>query len=253
MAWVAFDCGILNHPKMTALPSDTARLGFIAVVLEAKQQRQPGRFADTRHFRAVMGRYARFLPLYIERRLIDQESDGSLLVHDWADYQRDKADTTAAERMRRHRERQRDGERDAPVTRNSHASPAGGRAVAVSVPVVVQEENDDLGTDSGALVRVVERLANRTFGFSPGSRVWQTMLDDERALGKAKVEAAYRAVVAEADGPVDIAGIIYAGHKRLFPIPDAPRVSPAQRKQSEHDELLAKARRGELRTRPVPS
>lgn len=141
MPFAIVDCGLLNHPKVVALPSDTARLGWVAVLLLAKQQVQPGGFASAKHFRHVMGRYGRFLPNYIAERLLDEDPDGRLLVHDWRDYQRDKTDNTSAERQRRYRERHGGGNGESnggvtpSVTPSPNAPHAGGRAVPVPVSV----------------------------------------------------------------------------------------------------------------------
>jgi hypothetical protein len=257
MPWITVDCDILDHPKLVALPSDSARLGWLATMLEAKRQRQPGRFANERHYKHVIGKYARFLALYLAGGLLEREGE-ALVIHDWSQHQRDRTDTTNAERQRRHRERQAEA-RDVtqPVTplRNDSHAHAGPVAVDVGVSVPVEEDDDEgtLRTRVARLGVLIRQLTRRDFRYREGSAIWQTMTDDLVAVGDEKLAAAYRAVVADATGPLDEAGVVYGAHKRLFQIPDAPRVSPAQRKQSEHDELLAKARRGELRTRPVPS
>lgn len=89
-------------------------------------------------------------------------------------------------------------------------------------------EIEDLrATPAGRILRLVTDLTHRDFGFTPGSRPWTTLFDDVEALGADAVEAAYRATVAAADRPLDAAGVIFGGHKRLYPIPSAPRPTPA--------------------------
>lgn len=147
MTFVWIDCDLLEHPKVAQLPSDAARLGFVAVIFRAKRQAKPGRFANEQHFRYVMGRFGKFLPAYIAQHLIDVEADGVLSVHDWYDYQRDKVDTTAADRQRRYRERHRNGDSNDVTDVTDNASHAGGRAVAL--PVDVDVNSSGLGSGEG--------------------------------------------------------------------------------------------------------
>ena len=95
------------------------------------------------------------------------------------------------------------------------------------------------------VVQLVETLTERTFGYTAGSKVWQMLSDDVGQLGVERVGAAYREVKDKANGsPLDAAGMVYGGHKHLFPIPDGPeRMTPAERKRAERDEVLANIRR----------
>ena len=86
-AWFAVECGMHKHEKMAGLSSDMARLGWYAVLAEAKLQKRQGHFASEAHFRAVVGRYARFLKEYVAAHLLDAEADGGLSVHDWRRHQ----------------------------------------------------------------------------------------------------------------------------------------------------------------------
>lgn len=85
--WITVDCELGKHPKMAALPNDSARYGWLLTLLEAKKQRHPGTFASANHFRLVMGRHGRFLNDYVAAKLIDRGTGGSLLVHDWQRHQ----------------------------------------------------------------------------------------------------------------------------------------------------------------------
>jgi hypothetical protein len=133
MSWITMDTKLPDHPKMAALPNDTARYGWILTLLEAKEQKAPGTFATANHFRHVLGKYGRYLQDYIKVGLLD-EVGGHIEVHDWSEYQRDR---TATERQRRHRDKDvtvTDENRDTSVPR------AGASAVALAVPVVVPTE-----------------------------------------------------------------------------------------------------------------
>jgi hypothetical protein len=103
---------VSRNPKLAALPSDTARLGyFYAVLGEAKLLRPCGRFASRGQWLEVAGRFARFLPQYLAQGLIEQAPalckkcsprwgelpPGTLVVHDWHEHQTDPG---AAERAR---------------------------------------------------------------------------------------------------------------------------------------------------------
>lgn len=101
MAWIALDCGLFEHEKFARLPTDHARLGWIATLLAAKRQPRPGRFANDDHLRLVLGRFARWVPAYFEAELLETTADG-IVIHDWDRYQRDP---TNAERQERYRSR----------------------------------------------------------------------------------------------------------------------------------------------------
>lgn len=101
VAWITVDAGLPEHPKLTGLPSDAARWSWLVIVCAAKRQRKPGRFADAKHLREVVGRHARHLPAFIGAGLIEATAEG-LVIHDWAEYQRDP---TNADRQQRHRDK----------------------------------------------------------------------------------------------------------------------------------------------------
>ena len=98
MAWITLDVGLPKHPKLAELPNDSARFGWIAVLCESKAQRRPGTFASVRHFREVMGRFAKHLADYEAVGLLERDDDGTLRVHDWERHQ-------WSVRQARHRER----------------------------------------------------------------------------------------------------------------------------------------------------
>ena len=87
MQWISLDIGLAKHPKMAELPNDTCRYGWIVTLCEAKAQTRPGVFASHRHFREVLGRFGKYLPLYLDARLLEENEDGSLSVHDWKRHQ----------------------------------------------------------------------------------------------------------------------------------------------------------------------
>lgn len=87
MSWITVDIDLPKHPKLAELPNDTARFGWLAVLCEAKRQRNAGAFASDRHFREVLGRFGKYLPDYLAARLLERHEDGSLAVHGWQQYQ----------------------------------------------------------------------------------------------------------------------------------------------------------------------
>ena len=87
MQWISLDIGLAKHPKMAELPNDTCRYGWIVTLCEAKAQTRPGVFASHCHFREVLGRFGKYLPLYLGARLLEENEDGSLSVHDWKRHQ----------------------------------------------------------------------------------------------------------------------------------------------------------------------
>src|ERR1041385_1693949 len=126
MSWITVDTGLVDHPKIAALPNDASRWGWMVTLLEAKRQRTPGTFASPKHYRHVVGKLGRYLQDYLDAGLLD-DVEGRLDIHDWPEYQRDR---TATERQRRHRDvtvTVTDGKRDTTVPR------AGAGVVAVPV------------------------------------------------------------------------------------------------------------------------
>lgn len=102
--YVAMDATIRSNAKLAALPSDTARLGWLYVGLgSAKLQRPSGCFRSRAHWNEVAGRFAKHLAQYLSQGLIEEAPrlcerceavwprlpDGSLVVHDWKRHQTD--------------------------------------------------------------------------------------------------------------------------------------------------------------------
>jgi hypothetical protein len=125
--WVKVKIGARRSGKLATLPSDTARLGYFYVLLEAKVQRRMGVFDNRAHFNEVLGRFSRHLDAYITADLIHEAPSlcadcrssypslqrGQLAVHD---YTREQRDPTHADRQADYRGRVRDVDSDATVT-----------------------------------------------------------------------------------------------------------------------------------------
>jgi hypothetical protein len=123
--WVALDVDVRKDERLVALPSDTARYGYVAGILaEARLATPRGVFANRAHLVEAIGRFARFIPHYLDTGLIEQApklcpdcrdrfghiGQGALVVHNWHPKQNDP---TRAERDERYRSRQEpDGKAD---------------------------------------------------------------------------------------------------------------------------------------------
>lgn len=113
--WVKVKIGARRSGKIAGLPSDSARLGYFYVLLEAKVQRRMGVFDNRTHFVEVLGRFGRFLPAYLEAGLVHEAPSlcpeckrrhraatrGQIVVHD---YLREQRDPTNADRQAAWRE-----------------------------------------------------------------------------------------------------------------------------------------------------
>src|SRR5690348_6928036 len=107
--WVAVAADVRRSDKLAALPSDTARWGWLVLLGEAKLLRRQGSFSPGQ-WSEVMGRYAKYLPDYITTGLVHRAptfcdadhiaaclrgrgpfSKDTLVVHDWPKHQREHA------------------------------------------------------------------------------------------------------------------------------------------------------------------
>lgn len=104
--WVAVEATIRRSPKMTGLPNDTARYGWIVALGEAKLLQRGGAFLPGQ-WEEVMGRYTRHKAEYVAAGLLHVTPcvcpepkcmrgrgpypDGTLVVHKWGVYQREHA------------------------------------------------------------------------------------------------------------------------------------------------------------------
>ena len=222
--WIRVEADVHRHPRVVALPSAAARWAFIVTLAEGKAV--DGRWTSVRHYRAcVPPAEARYLPAMVSAGLLVMDGD-AVVIHDWDDYQVSRKDPTAAERMRRHRDRQRDASPERDVTRNDLRT---SRALSLSMSPSPSQTTDGAeypvpraGEDVWRVVQVVEELVGQ-FGYTRGSPVFEKLAADVVSCGPDRVEATYRDLRTEfRDEPMDVAQLVYGGHKRLFPIPQAP-------------------------------
>ena len=87
MSWIAVDVDLWAHPKMSALPNDTARYGWLVVLSQAKSQKPAGTFASEKHFKEVMGRFGRYMNDYFGARLLFTDAEGRVAINDWQKHQ----------------------------------------------------------------------------------------------------------------------------------------------------------------------
>lgn len=236
--WWRTDADAHKSDKLVRLPGDAARWAWFTMGCEAKVQRHMGVFADRAYLRFLLGAYARHLPALERNDLVHEwptpcadcatdyrgtATDGAMVVHN---YRRKQVDPTNADRQARFRERhgQSDAESNGDVTSISRAESQS--------PSPSPSENPDRDgyqvrsdrSDAFEAMQLVEELTGRPFGWGPGSKVADLVIADVADLGLERVTAEYRQVKAEANGsPIDIAGVVYGAHKRLYRIPDAPR------------------------------
>src|SRR3990167_5176369 len=140
--WITVRVGLAKHPKVAELPNDTARFGWIVTLCEAKIQRKPGTFTSDRHYRQVIGRYAKHLPDYIAAGLLERDQDDTLRVHNWRQHQ-------WAVAQARRRDTSMTGTRhddDNSVTERGHQEDA---SRAVTIPVSVDVSSLGVGGPGG--------------------------------------------------------------------------------------------------------
>lgn len=156
--WVAIAADIRRNRKMTALPSDQARYGWIVALGEAKTLQASGTFTAGQ-WDEVMGRHARYRDAYIEVGLLHaspSECDcvsnrgacpaGTLIVHDWNVYQREHAVRQA--RYRANRDGGSDTKSDTKSDGGSDTeSDTPSRALSLSTVNSPLSENGDMVVD----------------------------------------------------------------------------------------------------------
>lgn len=235
--WWKADADADESDKLALLPSDAARWAWFRMMCRAKTQRRMGVFSGRAHLKALLGLNGRFVPDLVRigaahqwptdcpRCQTDYATDaiaGDVVVHD---YRREQRDPTAADRQARARERHgdSDGDSHADITFPSRAvSPSPSESPSSTIPGEPYPVRSP-GSDSLDAMALVEELASRPFGWGPGSPVADTLIADVKDLGPERVMAEYRAVRSDANGsPIDVAGIVYGAHKRLYRIPSAP-------------------------------
>jgi hypothetical protein len=236
--WIKVDADADESDKLAGLPSHAARWGWFRMMCRAKTQRRMGVFAGPAHLRQLLGAEGRYVPDLVKAGLLhvwptdcgrcadDYAGDataGDVVVHD---YRREQRDPTNAERQERHRNGVRNAESNGTVPLYSRAlSPSLYPSPSETNPREPYQVPPRTGEDVWHIATVIESLVG-TFPFSPGSRIFDRMSEDVAALGRERVEAAYRSLRSEyATEPMDAAGIVFGAHKRLYPIPDAPRTA----------------------------
>lgn len=235
--WIKVDADADESDKLAGLPNHSARWGWFRMMCRAKTQRRMGVFAGQVHLRQLLGTEGRYVPDMVKAGLLHfwptdcgrcasdylgDATDGELVVHD---YRREQRDPTNADRQAGYRDRNAvsNGDSNATVPPLSRApSPSPSTSPSETIPrepYQVSRPTDDVWR----IAHLIEDLVG-TFPYTPGSRVFDAMAEDVGKLGADRVEGAYRAIRAEyATEPMDAAGVVFGAHKRLFPIPDAPR------------------------------
>lgn len=272
--WIKLKVGTRRSGKLSTLPSDSARLGYIWLLLEAKVQRRLGVFDNRAHLLEVLGRFGRFLDAWIAAGLVHEAPGlcddckprnagvkrGQLVVHDYAKEQRDPSNADRqADYRANHRtdddvppeppeepddEAPRNGDRNALRNADRNGKGNGDRDATVTP--------DSRARGTTVTVTTTERISS---GENPGARERadvQALLD----RGWPKVTRAQRKVLDELLTRHDMTGPAFAAEViRLTPpdrdplaaVMDADRLwQDAQRAKTEADEAAwASAKAGE--------
>jgi hypothetical protein len=248
--WIRVEADVHRHPRVVALPSAAARWAFIVTLAEGKAV--DGRWTSVRHYRAcVAPQEARHLPAMVEVGLVVMDGD-QVVIHDWDDYQVSRKDPTAAERMRRHRERQRDGGGDASqdrdVTRNDLRT---SRAVSLSPSLSPSQppgEDEPYQVATPPEAEALRDLAEELTGQSNVlANVWSGLGEKSirlaRKHGMAAVEREWRRIASDENGMPELRQLVFGADEALNRVRRTPTVteSPADRDARELAELKALA------------
>lgn len=170
--WIKLKIGLRRSGKIADLPSDSARIGWIYVLLEAKVQRRMGMFDSAQHFDQVMGRFGKHMKSYIEVGLLHQAPircaecrprhpdarPGELVVHD---YRKEQRDATNADRQAAYRERH--AVEDEPESNGNRNGANNGTVTAdVTPPVTATVTRDSRARATTATATGTERTGTTT-------------------------------------------------------------------------------------------
>ena len=101
MTWIKLDDGAATHPKLMAL-TPTERWAWIELLCYCARYRTDGNVPPN-IVTACPSMSSKCLRKLVDLHLLDDLPDGSIRIHDWAEY--NPKDPTAADRMRRYRDR----------------------------------------------------------------------------------------------------------------------------------------------------
>ena len=108
MSWLRVDDAFSTHPKLLLLPRPD-RWTWMELLCFCARYRTNGTIPPQIR-EAVPAATPQILEKLVCAGLLDQDDDGNLSIHDWRDY--NPKDPTAADRMRRSRERDRNNDRN---------------------------------------------------------------------------------------------------------------------------------------------
>lgn len=139
MAWLRLDDGFTDHRKIVKLKTDQRRWTWLRILIYTARFRSAEIPDDVSYM--IPTATPKYLEECVEIGLLDRKDDGSLVVHDWSDYQ--PKDPTKAERQARWRAKNDkpvdapvDGDVDEPVDDENGPSRVAARARPVPSPPV---------------------------------------------------------------------------------------------------------------------
>ena len=260
-SYLKLDAAMPRHPKIAGLADNDARWAYIETICEAKRQIVSGVFVSEAHYRRCVppdvaarlddligGRLVERAPALCERcrdHYGVDAPDGAIVVHDFREMQ---VDPTGVERQRRLRDAKKGPKVDpstapeAPVrdchvtvTRQSHReteteTEIAGFAIAhpaTRAPLRLPPRGE-VPEPFWPLVRWVEDATGRVFGFTPGSRVFELLVDLVKSHGPEKVQRAFEEVRSDATEPIHGARqYVYGAERYLEQIPNPRRTANA--------------------------
>lgn len=192
-----------------------------------------------------MGRFARYSKPYLEVRLLELTGDGSLVVHDWAGYQRDPA---GRQSLHRHSDVTPESQE-----RHDSVTDVSSRAGAVPVPlsVDVSSENDEGGAggnispDWPTLAKLAEELTHKPYALpNPFGGLGAKAIEQAQRFGVRRVEVVWRQLAAGVpDPPIDARQLVFGAADVLAPIPRRNGKAPEGASEADIAQMKADAKR----------
>lgn len=245
---------IVDDPKFANVYDDDRALAAWLRLLIVADMAWP----QSAHMPSTTNRKA--VAILVGAGLVDIQSGGRYRIHGLDAERNRRADSAragsssrwGANAMQTHSERNANGMQRHPD--NGMPRARGHASVSPLVSDSVSDSEEGGPGETAPLfqaIAYIEERTRRSFGYTPGSKAWDTLSADIETLGWPKVHAAMLRVK---EPFPDVAQLVFGASRLLHPIPKAsPEDQAAERDQSHFDRGVAATQREIARLRGEPA